>query len=531
MRDRLAIPFRGAVNATARQDHPIGTVPLESLRNFVPYSGEGDTAQGGKRAPFRDIFGKTLNAAPVQGVVAMARSSFTSGYTQGNCEPINDGYSVISSGLHGHLWTLDDIPTLSRMFEADITGAGGTQALASVVACSARGNRIVIALNFATSGNGKAIVACFNYQGDLIWSQTISNATYHSAVNGVAISPDEQYVAVARGLYSGAGYANVSGHFDIRNMVDGSVADTDTVDGWSNECTDAQWRSDGKLLVAFLGTGTSGFTYNGTVLNSAHFRSGVALYSVASGTLTRESIGLELLATDPYQETATSGGSAVRHKYSRFAESSSQYPRGCYPFRLVVGPGDVYAVGRTNQGWGPNWSPPDAGGTNILPGGGYVSVAKYDATGLLMWESDAYSNRDPYSPGGFGVTLYNDIDNPTILAVAMDAYGVVYAGGRTGADGNSVHKFGSLDGVLIGSFDAGATVRDLFIDPEDQNLWVACDRNSSWTGAGGAFAHLIKLRTADMSVIETWDLGENVSALCVSRAAQKDLVYGTDYVS
>lgn len=531
MRDRLSIPFRGAVNATARQDHPIGTVPLESLRNFVPYSGEGDTAQGGKRAPFRDIFGKVLNDSPVQGVVAMARSSFTSGSTLGDCEPISDGYSVISAALEGHLWTLDEVPTLSRMFEADITAAGGTQNLASVVACSARGNRIVIAINFATSGNGKAVVACFNYEGDLIWTQTISDATYHSAVNNVAISPNGDYVAVARGLYSGALYDPVSGHFDLRRMVDGSVADTDAVDDWSNECTDAQWRSDGQLLVLFLGTGTSGWTYNGTVLNSAHFRSGVALYSIESDTLTRESIGLELLATDDYQETATSGGAAVRHKYCRFAESSSQYPRGCYPFCLAVGPNDSFVVGRTNQGWGPNWSPPDAGGTNILPGGGYVSIAKYDAAGLLMWEADAFSNRDPYHPGGFGVQLYNDIDNPTIRAIDMDIYGVVYAGGRIGSDGNCVHKLSSLEGVRIGTFDAGATVRDLFIDPVDQNLWVAVDRNSSWTGASGAFAHLLKLRTADMSVVEAWDLGENVSALCVSRAEQKDLVYGTDYVS
>lgn len=520
MKKRLAMPFRGAVNATTRQDHPIGTAPLERLRNFSVYSGAGDTAQGGKRPPLELIYAQPLANAPVQALMPMARSSFTSGFELGECDELGDGYSVLAAGLEGNFFALSGVPNLSRMYSVDVTGEGGTQSLASVVAVSVRGNRIVVASNFDTSGNAKAIVECWNFQGERLWTQTIEESGIDRYVNTVSISPDGNTVAVTTNQW-----------VQLHLMVDGSLSGArDNVDGWSNECTDARWRSDGKLLVAFLGSGVGGITYGGTTINSAHFRSGVALYSIVQNFLSRETFGPMLLATDPVQEAGSLGGTPVRHGYVRFAEFSALKPRGCYPTCLAVGPDDSFVVGRTNQGWGPDWSPPSAGGTFPDGSKGYVSVAKYAANGSRLWEANWNSNLDAYSPGGFGATFYNDIDNPTILTAAVGLDGAVYVGGRLGGDGKSVWKLEPLQGVLKQAFDAGATVRGLLVDPLDGNLWVAMDRNPDWTGSSGAYAHLLRLRPADMTVLDAWDLGENVSGLCVARA-DRDLVYGTDNVA
>ncbi len=186
-----------------------------------------------------------------------------------------------------------------------------------------------------------------------------------------------------------------------------------------------------------------------------------------------------------------------------------------------------------NQAWGPRatagtgYAPPD--GTS-----GYKTLSVFTAAGALDWWADTDSRIDAADSSGF----YNDIEDPTLLAIDADDDGNVYVAGRRtkdtpDADGTSVWASNRY-GDYLWDQDMGQTgsnaIRAVRVLPGSKNVVVGGDRNTAWTGSGGANAHLWELNKIDGSIVRSADLGAAASVLDVDAFSDNTIVFGTDFV-
>lgn len=286
---------------------------------------------------------------------------------------------------------------------------------------------------------------------------------------------------------------------------------------WSSEAVDARPSQDGDYLyVLFLGSTSAATLPSGQLVTTGkyaqHFRSGVMKFAIGSGgTLTQEFFGPGLLSTNAYYESA--------HGYLRFSEALSRNtdgspirPNGVHPTALCTLPDGSIAVSHTNRGWGPNTGVPPTGYEGH-------TISLYDDTGALIWKADTNSLDDASGDGGLNDILYDGGGAifSSVSAIAADALGNIYAGGRTvsfTSGGNAcVFKLAGEDGSLAWTTDLGMntstqTVRQaaMCVDPTDGSVWVAGDRNTAWTGAGGQAAHLWKLNPETGDILGWFDL-------------------------
>lgn len=233
------------------------------------------------------------------------------------------------------------------------------------------------------------------------------------------------------------------------------------------------------------------------------------------------------------------------HLYFRLSEHVAMTPRGRYCNAIAATPDGGVAVATCNKGWGPNSSyQPD----NTVAPRSLVKISSGTTGAALLWESDIGSRLDPRVTviGGVPTTHYNDIPHPsdavnntndphpTADAVAVDAAGDIYVGGRTSAFGYSVHKVRGSSGTMVWETNTGDWVpqHGLAFNAAQNAVAAAGKRNTTWEGSGGANALLWFIDADSGDIVDNYDLAETVNAWgAACHATSGDTAFVTDYVS
>lgn len=315
--------------------------------------------------------------------------------------------------------------------------------------------------------------------------------------------------------------------------------------------TDAVW-------CGFLGSREAGTTINpsGNIdpgQPAAHFRSGVTRLALVreagAWAIDRVPIGGDPDITLPYAESDTLGA-VVDHQTTRLSEQLERGPRGAFISSIAVDGDGQFVIGMSNSGWGPT--------TTQTPGDHPpTTVARFDAAGLLLWESDTGSLIPSEQGGGrsgSGTRYVTDCpdegggttkNGPAIKAVAIDASGSVYAAGRIAASGHSVYRLGGAGGQIQWrrNVHEGATVGGsngtpfygLAVDPGDNQAVVVTARNKLHQPGttGEPFASVLKLGLTDGASVWTHSITQDLSEpslTCVAAAAERLLIGGPRFV-
>lgn len=530
-------------------------MPLSCLRNVLPHDTGEDRPRGGQRPGLALLFAGqfgTAAARQVQAVASVTLASQVTGYEPGTCEEIDEWQTREAEALDGQAWIYDTIPAMVESFKP-ATGDDGETGAATYPAISAvawhpDGDRIALAANFQADAGayiGRTVARIWVYARSgvtwsLAWTRLYGSASAPTYCNALAF--------YRQNATYGALLAAVVHEIKAMNFSTGTEYPGSDCNGWSSEVIDLIV-SGTNLYALFNGTSAgAATTVNGTTISSTHFRSGIMRFAIGgpnpSFTLTQErwgsdpSAGIPISASDDYYESD--------HRYLRFAEWSSTYPRGCYPTGMAEGPDGEIVVISTNAGWGPNWNAGAVAPSIPADDRPLVSVRKFDADGVLVWENDPFTLRDPYT-GWWGGPYYNDIDLPTLLSVRVGGNGNVFVAGRRGEQGPdgswvNVWKLRAGDGSIMRSARLHGSAKltqfaaegAMAIDPRDGGVWIGGTRSVDWQASpgvagDGSSRHLWKLHPVSLAVMEKIDLGAAVSALGVeTRASDGHVLYGTD---
>lgn len=466
--------------------------------------------------------------AMVQGLRVVSRASTITDYRVTETTGLTDWQSQPSGLISGQGWYLNPNNGMYATLYLDVTGTGyadngpATNTL-SVMAVApfdpSFGTLFAFASTFTDSATGYTVVRIIvtNLAGVVQWSRRYDRGSATSCV-ALTFSPDG--LKLFAGINDAAGPTGRVYALQARTGEELTYYDCN---GWASAikglgCYRGTEGNDW-LYAAFDGIRTAATLPSGIAVDAGdaaqHFRAGVMKFLIGDATvLTQYPNGGRLLAGSPYFEPDPVSATGY-HDYWRVSEKGlyaaagvDNRPYGCIITGLAVGADGSFAICRTNAGYGPNASfPPDP----VTGTFAFCTVMKAGAGGGLQYMLDTDSLR-PIGLGGF----INDCLVPTLLCIAIDAAGNV---GTAGIRNNTTS---ATDGFTTFVYDPSGfekfrvnlsgTVRAIAVDPSSQQFTCAGDRNSDWTGAAGASAHLWKLATADGTVIEHLDLYDQVNA-------------------
>lgn len=525
-------PYRGAVSSAPYSLQPADSAPFEAIRDVRPFDSKGRRRMT-QRPALVKAFAEQL-PGPIQFLGVIGRASIQTGTRLGECSDIDPWTSVLSPAIAGQVWWLKRNRGMYARYYEDVTGEGGPATNSvNAVAINADGDRICTSSNYVDSSTDLVSrIRCFDLDGNVQWTHKILETGRDRYTNTIAIGDRYVYVATNQEIR-------------VIRLSDGTPIADYQLGGWASEVVELGIYTDTSgqewLYAGFNGATAAGtYTVAGAAVGSGtiaqgkwakHFRAGVMKIRIdytVFGSLRRVNWGSPRLTTgQAYYEAS--------HGYARISELTNYPPHGALVTAMGVdSSGNVY-VARTNQGWGPNAAHPF-----FYPDGQtspYISVMKLNAEdGSLAWETDTLSVRE-VGDGGY----INDIptgasDDPSLLAVRPDAAGDVYVAGRQNQAGQSLMKLAGSTGSILWSMNlmSGSTAHRqacIQIDPNDDQVVVGGDRNTSWDGAGGANAHLWKVpKNGGSEPLWSHDLGAAVSALGLAIGPDSEIIYGTDKV-
>lgn len=545
MKTRAQLPFRGASNNSAFYDAKSPFAPASSLRNVVRHDVTKDRPRIGTRAGLSEYFSGTFgNGAFVQGCGIVSRGRTASGFTLGERTnlPNTNGSARTQGAVTGNIWRRAQNWGLSGYTYEDVTASGpysdtgvntSPNKNVNAIARSPDGTKIITGKSYVDGlGEQVARITCRNATTmAVIWSKRMDDTGILRFVNKILVTDD--WVLV------------FTNHFiRIFRLSDGANAPAGPsvwgFNGWSSEAIDGCLTSDNRTLYALFRGSNVGATLASGVevtsgLTARHFRSGVMKLTVATAAQITAGTATQILSQSTLGTGLSSGATyyEATHRYLRFSEVLPWAPRGAEPIGIALMPSNGFAVIHANQAWGPRatagtgYAPPD--GTS-----GYKTLSVFTAAGALDWWADTDSRIDAADSSGF----YNDIEDPTLLAIDADDDGNVYVAGRRtkdtpDADGTSVWASNRY-GDYLWDQDMGQTgsnaIRAVRVLPGSKNVVVGGDRNTAWTGSGGANAHLWELNKIDGSIVRSADLGAAASVLDVDAFSDNTIVFGTDFV-
>lgn len=518
----LIFPRGGVSTEAAFIDQPGDTCVPGASKNIRLYDRSKKRPRGGSRGGWSPLLAGSIGTGMVQALISVNRAS-TTGYNLGTASDI---VGTAKSGTHGtgNGTLLDEVPSVERMIYDDTSDDGGPATSDIVASCfSADKTLFFTATNYTNGTNYKSRIKCWNAStGALVWSNTISEVGVDRFTNTICAS--SWLLLVSGGKSTGVGTVRTI------KITDGTLMGSDfTFNGWAYEAIEAGTYGSGSgeyALLAFYGSAAAGTTVGGAIdpgFIALNFRSGVMRCRIIQPTetgpfgfyLTQVSFaGIGLASTDPLYE--------ANHRTMRISEIAANDGHGAVIESLAVGPTGAFAYTRSNQGYGR-----DATLTPATSGLPYVSVAAHAADGTLVWQNNvAESVTDIAGPYG-----YNDLNDPTLVAIAIDAVGNVYVGGRNNSAGYSVYSL-TNEGAFRWRCNIGVQVRQacLRVDPFDGNILVGGDRNNLWEGAAGNSANAWKISANDGSILWGWDFNSAVSTSSVAAGGGR-LFLGTEYVS
>jgi len=523
---RLNFPARGVSTDAAFIDQPGDTCAPGASQNIRLTNRTTKRPTGASRAGLPRLLAGAIGTGIVQGMISVQRASST-GYVPGDSALIA---GTAKDGGHGtgNIATLDEVPSVLRMFYEDPSDDGGPASV-DIVACefSADGLTLYTAVNYTNGTNYRSRIKAWNtITGALVWSHTISEGGIDRYTNTIKVS--SWLLLVCGSKSTGVGTVRTL------RLTDGVQMGGDfTMRGWAYEAIEADVYGSGLgeyALIAFYGSAAAGTTVGGPITPgfiALNFRTGVMKCRIIQPTesgpfgfyLTQETMGLQLASTDPNYEAA--------HNYLRIADQPGHAGHGCVIQALACNSVGQFVIARSNQGYGKDATATNSADPATNGGLPYISVAKYNADGTLAWENNvAESVTDIAGPYG-----YNDLNSPTFNAIDMDTAGNVYVGGRTNSSGFSVYGLSS-SGAFRWRCNIGVQVRQacLRVDPFDGNILVGGDRNNLWEGAAGNSANAWKISANDGSILWGWDFNSAVSTSSVAAGGGR-LFLGTEYVS
>ena len=506
-------PYRGISNATPYYRTPGDMCPPNGMLNARCFVPTDDRPQVGKRPGLlRQFTARVGSGGFIQGMKSITRASIVTGYDIGGCEDITtDWEGKESDALLGQVWLLRSNLAMYRNHYEN-TGASGTYPVADTattnpstqdVSCITHtpdGAKVIFGSTYAVTGRSVSRITCIrSSDATVLWSHKIDPGASRF-VNTVAAT--NLYVFVTTGQY-----------LRVLSVADGTQLQEHDLDQWSSEAIDARVSADGLYLyVLFFGSNAAATLTSGQLVTTGkyaqHWRSGVMKFSINDSApyLRRVTYGAGLSSSNAYYESA--------HGYLRFSEvfpTGPLGPNGTYPTALATLADGTVAVTHTNRGWGPN--------AGITPTGTPpATVSLFDDTGAIIWRADTFSLLDATGDGGLNDILFDGSSAlfSSISAIAADAQGDIYVGGRTVTTPRGsacVFKLSGSDGSMIWATNLGMnastqTVRQaaMCIDPTDGSVWVAGDRNTSWTGASSRAAHLWKLNPDTGDILGFFDL-------------------------
>lgn len=519
-------PLKGVANTVPPRSQPPAFSRPRNMLNMRrdPASGRIRTRPGLVKAFTSQLGGGTK----VQGLRVVSRASTITSYRVTATTGLPDWRSQSSGRITGQAWFMHPNMGMYATLYADVTASGyadhgpATNTL-SVMAVApfieGYGTLIAYATTFVDTATGYNVarIVVTNLAGVVEWSRRFDLGAATSCA-ALAFSPDG--LILYAGINEAAGPTGTVYAMQART---GEQITTNTCGGWASAIKGlgTYQGSEGSswLYAAFDGIRTAATLPSGVAVAAGdaaqHFRAGVMKFLIGSTTpLTRYPNGGRVLAGEMYYEP-DAGSSTGYHDYWRVSEKGlyaaravDNRPYGCIINALAVGSDGSFLIGRTNAGYGPNASfPPDP----ITGTFAFCTLMKAGPGGTLLYMLDTDSLR-PIGMGGF----INDCLAPTILTVALDAAGNAGAAGIRNNPGAATDGFTTFvydtEGLELYRTNTSGTVRAMAVDPNSQQFVCVGDRNSSWTGAGGAAAHLWRLATADGSVLDHFDLYDGVNA-------------------
>jgi hypothetical protein len=548
---RIELPIRGAESVRTFKDGRPGFAPVDRLRNVRTFSRTSGRPQIGKRFGWTKLVQQRLSTMPVQAIRECPRSSFVTGYSLGDAAPVTSGDSREATAITGNYWLLDSVPSLTRDLFFDVTGDSGP-ATNAVTAAAARPalqgtppyGVVAVATTYTHTPSGLTRVRVQLVRTDtqaVVATQTLSSTTLNLRCNSLHFGREFLYVCGSRLWVLRAGDLSLVASFDM--------------DGWASEivqCGTYVHEGVEYLFVGFNGADVGGQPYGpagsppvGTIVGghpAVHFRTGVRKFQVdesyanPSGPYVTSSV-LNWVQFGQYRvglngDNAGSNFYEADHFYFRISERSAFAPRGCLITGLAVSQttGDVF-ITRTNTGYGPDTGYlPDVGLSGRISVMGITGGFRTGDRGATFWEADV----DSIVAVGLN-GYYNDILDPTLKAVVVDANNKVYVSGRLTAGSKSLWRLSAADGSIERSAALQGAVGSVqpcagAFDATDGSVWFAGTRNNSWDGSGGAQAHLWKIRPTELTVAASFDLASAVAGRCVAITPAGEIVYGTDKV-
>lgn len=554
-------PYRGASTNASFFATGLPFAPAGSLENVIPFDSTKDRPRMGTRPGTREYFSGTWgNGSRVQGCGVVSRGKTATGLELGTGTdlPNDNGSGHTQPAIAGNLWRFDNAWGLTAYDYEDVTSggpysdtgaAGAANKIVSVCCLSPDKTKVIIGETYSDgSGNTVARVTCRNATTlAVVWSKKLSDSGIDRFISAVTCSADWVFVCTNHFLrvYKIADGANPGVGSNVYGM-----------NGWSSVAVDAKVDAAGTSLYCLFRGSTlapaitgmpAGELESGCKVTAGvyaeHFRAGCMKFTIATqaqitaGTattvLTQVVWTTQLGHSDRYYEGLPSPNIS-RHGYLRFSEKMPWAPRGMRPTALALTSDGGIAVTHCNAAWGPDGDPTHtvAGGYGhddyLPPDGsvGYVNVSVFGPSGAYLFSRDGDSIKNEDGGGG----NFNDLLNPTALAIAIGSNGDIFTAGRRTktvgtADGYTNWAW-DTNGDFLWASDLGGTMRAIAIPTTSGLPTVAGDRNSDFTGAGADYAHLFELRQDSGAILRKIDLGA-VDAKCVVAGTDDAITMGT----
>ena len=502
-------PYRGISNATPYYRTPGDMCPPNGMLNARCFVPTDDRPQVGKRPGLlRQFTARVGSGGFIQGMKSITRASIVTGYDIGGCEDITtDWEGKESDALLGQVWLLRSNLAMYRNHYEN-TDASGTLPVADT-ATTNPSTQDVSCITHTPDGHGSFSARPTPSRVDRSRGSLHSVVRCHRAVVAQDRPGASRFVNTSRRRICTCSSppANTCGCF----VADGTqLQEHDPTSGVQRRSTRVS--ADGLYLyVLFFCSNAAATLTSGPACDHRQVRPALALgvmkFSINDSALpARVTYGAGLSSSNAYYESA--------HGYLRFSEvfpTGPLGPNGTIPTALATLADGTVAVTHTNRGWGPN--------AGITPTGTPpATVSLFDDTGCdhLASRHVQPARRDDWR------RRLNDIlfDGSAPCSPAFRPSRRMLRATSTSAgarsprpEGRPVFKLPSSDGSMIWATNLGMnastqTVRQaaMCIDPTDGSVWVAGDRNTSWTGASSRAAHLWKLNPDTGDILGFFDL-------------------------
>jgi hypothetical protein len=554
----IQLPTQGVADQTELRKTPPGTCPPGTQTNMLARKAQTGRKQITKRPALRKAFEQRFGNGPVQGLGTIARASAVTSLAIGDSSPISPVNGVVrrSVRVDANAWLIPLHGTDSRGLRDCVKVYGSAGAAKVQTGGAAAAITIAGVSNFTTSPTPWAVVfnpagtimaVLVNYTdttaktlivfvdpatGAFICAKNLAGADVAASAVcwtdralWIAKGATLHYVVTAGGVESPASLTvrQASG------SVSGAMTAAASIVGMA---TYADTTGQAFIYAAFSGTTGTGFVNNpaGTITAGGYaksVRSGVYRLrevSQADGSMDFgiEDFGRTPSTADPYVET--SGGVPVLHRSVRFSQVLARQPRGAVPTAIACNAAGDWAVSFSNQGYGPT--------SAYKPDGSkaYTSVAKFTATGELVWEADANTNIGGEAGGklaGVVDTFPTDLPNedggnagttskngPAVRKLAMDLSGNVYTAERINNGPAVARSFAAGSGNLRWAVNlcdsaqvAGAAGYSATgVAFADGSVFVTATRSNAWTTPTPPYAVLWRLSPIDGSLEWSYDL-------------------------